>query len=115
MRSSVRLLPGLPVRWSNGELRLGTRSAKPAHHVPLLIYPNPRNPRRYVILNSGPTFREAHDCTNSLQNPKLPDWAIVDLRALPDATAPGEVTAAGFFDERWRHRGEGGGEVSRRD
>ena len=29
-----------------------------AHHVPILIYPNPLNPQRYVVLNSGFTFRE---------------------------------------------------------
>jgi hypothetical protein len=57
-----------------------------------------------VVLNSGPTFREGHDRTNSLQNPKLPDWAVVDLATPPDAQTPGKVVDAGFFDEEWKWR-----------
>ena len=57
---------------------------------------------KYVVLNSGPTHREGHDRTNSLQNPKLPDWAIVDLRQVPDALLPGKIVATGFFDESWK-------------
>jgi hypothetical protein len=54
-----------------------------------------------VILNSGLTFREAHDKTNSLQNPKLPDWAILDITIPPDAEKAGRVVKAGFFGEDW--------------
>ena len=68
----------------------------------MMIYPNPLNPKKYVVLNSGPTFREAHDRTNSLQNPKLGDWAIIDVTQPPDAESPGRIVAAGFFDERWQ-------------
>ena len=70
--------------------------------MPLLIYPNPLNPAKYVVLNSGPTFRENDDRTNSLQNPKLPDWAIIDATTRPDAKSAGKVEAAGFFDESWK-------------
>jgi hypothetical protein len=58
--------------------------------------------RKYVVLNSGVTFREAHDRTNSLQNPKLPDWAVIDLSQPPDAATPGRIAAADFFDEEWK-------------
>jgi hypothetical protein len=70
--------------------------------VPLFIYPNPLNPQKYLVVNSGPTFREAHNRTNSLQNPKLPDWAIVDITQAPSAASPGRIAAADFFDEQWR-------------
>ena len=66
-----------------------------------MIYPNPLNSDRYVVINSGLTFRENHDRTNSLQNPKLPDWAVLDLSTPPDGTAAGKVVDAGFFDESW--------------
>jgi hypothetical protein len=36
-----------------------------------------------------------------LQTPKLPDWAIVDITVPPSAQWPGQVNAAGFFDEGW--------------
>ena len=60
----------------------------------------------YIVFNSGPTFREGHDRTNSQQTPKLPDWAIIGLDKDPDAFAPGEIKAAGFFDENWRVKAE---------
>jgi hypothetical protein len=54
------------------------------------------------VFNSGPTFRESHDRTNSLQNPKLPDWAVIDVSVPPDGNLPGKVAAAGFFNEEWK-------------
>jgi hypothetical protein len=53
------------------------------------------------VLNSGFTFREGATISNSLQTPKLPDWAIVDLRVPADDRRPGGIVNAGFFDERW--------------
>jgi hypothetical protein len=66
-----------------------------------MIYPNPLNPNRYIVINSDFTFREAHYLTNSQQTPKLPDWAVIDLTTPPGPRAPGRVAAAGFFGERW--------------
>ena len=39
---------------------------------------------------------------NALQTPKLPDWAIVDLRTAPGPHWPGKIVDAGFFDESWK-------------
>ena len=47
--------------------------------MPVLIYPNPLNPKRYVVLNSGFTFREYDYLNNARQVPKLPDFAVVDV------------------------------------
>ena len=64
--------------------------------VPQLIYPSPFASGKYVLVNSGTTFREGHDTTNSLQNAKLPDWAVIDFeQAAPSETASGAVVAAG--------------------
>lgn len=101
----ARALPQLPLGWSPERLTIGRDAWDPANHVPLMVYPNPLAPRRYVVLNSGLTFREAHDRTNSLQNPKLPDWAIVDTREPPGPERPGRIAAADFFDEHWQVRG----------
>lgn len=92
----------LPVTWKDGAIRWGDESRPADRHVPVLIYPNPLNPTKYVVVNSGLTFREAHDRTNSQQNPKLPDWAVVDVTQPPDAESPGKIVDAGFFDEQWR-------------
>ena len=91
----------LPIRWTSDALEVGGERFATEHHVPAMIYPNPLNPEKYLVLNSGPTFREGHDRTNSLQNPKLPDWAVIDLRQPPSELAPGKIVAADFFDEDW--------------
>ncbi len=91
----------LPIRWEEGEIRMGDRHWSAADHVAAFVYPNPLNPGRYVVINSGHTFREAHDRTNSLQNPRLGDWVIIGLDQDPDAENPGRIVANGFFDVNW--------------
>jgi len=100
----------LPIKRSGDQWMVGTEKYDSATHVPVMIFPNPLDKQnypspRYVVLNSGLTFREAHDRTNSQQNPKLPDWAMIDMTQLPDAMAPGKIANAGFFDERWELKG----------
>ena len=92
----------LPVQWSAEQVVAGNHTFSANQHVPALIYPNPLNPARYVVVNSGITFREGHDRTNSLQIPKLPDWAVIDITTPPDGLLPGKVVAADFFDEHWQ-------------
>ncbi len=93
-----------PLEWSAKTVTLGTQKFSSDQHVPILVYPNPLNPDRYVVINSGPTHREGHDRTNSLQNPKLPDWAIIDLSEPPTNLVPGKIVATGLFDESWQPR-----------
>jgi hypothetical protein len=97
-----RIADKLPVRWDAYSLTFAGTSYAAAHHAPVLIFPNPLNPAKYVVLNSGPTFREDALLNNSQQIPKLPDWAIIDLNTPPNGKWPGEVKAAGFFDEQWK-------------
>lgn len=101
-----RILSDLPLEWDAEALRLGTHEAATADHVPILIYPNPLQPDRYVVLNSGFTFSEAGRQSNALQTPKLPDWAILAANEGKANSDVGQVMAAGFFDENWRWTGE---------
>jgi dienelactone hydrolase len=98
----ARIADRLPIRWNSSEVRVGPATFSAAEHVPVLIYPNPLNPKRYVVLNSGFTYREYDYLNNARQVPKLPDWAVVDVRTPPSSRWPGKVVAAGFFDESWR-------------
>jgi pimeloyl-ACP methyl ester carboxylesterase len=99
-----RIASRLPIAWRADGVVVGGRKY-PATHAPVFIFPNPLNPRKYVVINSGFTF---HDHTsNAMQSPKLPDWAVVDT------TMPGNnyryvplfVELQGFFDEDWRLKG----------
>ncbi|MBI3465666.1 MAG: prolyl oligopeptidase family serine peptidase, partial [Planctomycetes bacterium] len=101
----------LPIAWSGQQITAGNEKFAADGHVLTLIHPNPlqQRPTRYVVLNSGPTFREAHDRTNSQQTAKLPDWAVIDLSEPPGPERPGRIAAAGFFDEQWRLKLPGAG------
>jgi dienelactone hydrolase len=90
-----------PLRQRSGQWSIGQRSWSVDKHMPVLIYPNPLASRKYVVVNSGPTFREGHDSSNSIQNPKLPDWAIIGLDEAPSAQRPGRIVQAAFFDDSW--------------
>ena len=79
------------------------------NHVPIFIYPNPLNPKKYMVLNSGFTFRDYDYLNNARQTPKLPDWAIVDVNTPPSSRWPGKIVAAGFFDEKWQLKNNNGG------
>jgi len=106
----ARTLGKLPLKWDEKNLVLAGKTYAATEHVPLLIYPNPLDKPKvtderapnYIVINSGITFREAHDSTNSQQTPKLPDWAIVDVTQPPDDRTPGKVVAADFFNELWK-------------
>ncbi len=91
----------LPVKWLGEKIIVGDQTFDGAAHAPVMIYPNPLNPRKYIVINSGFTFREDANSTNSRQVPRLPDWAVVDLTTPPNAHSPGKIAAAGFFGEKW--------------
>lgn len=97
-----RVLSDLPVDWTEEKITVGDRTFDSRHHVLAMVYPNPLNPDRYVVLNSGFTYREYDYLNNARQTPKLPDWAVIDLREPPSTRYPGKVVAAGFFDEAWQ-------------
>jgi hypothetical protein len=92
----------LPIDWRPDQLRVAGRSFDPASHVPAFCFPNPRNPQRYVVVNSGMTFREFSNNSNSRQIAMLPDWAVLDITTQDDSIYAGEIAAQGFFDEEWR-------------
>lgn len=97
-----RIADRLPIQWQADEVIVGDRRFDAEHHAPILIYPNPLNPRKYVVLNSSFTYREYAYLNNARQTPMLPDWAVVDLRVKPDSRWPGKIVDADFFDERWQ-------------
>ena len=97
----AKIAARLPVTWDKDAIRIGADTYAVAHHVPVLIYPNPLNPKRYVVINSGFTFREYDYLSNARQVPKLPDFAVVDIDVPVSARSPGAIVAAGFFTEEW--------------
>ena len=104
----ARITDKLPIRWDGGKVTVGKDTYSAADHVPVLVYPNPLNPKRYVVLNSCFTFREYDYLNNARQISKLPDYAVIDVRTPPSPRWPGKVETAGFFDEKWQLQPDGG-------
>lgn len=99
----AKVLPKLPITWTKDELVVNGVKYDPKTHVPVLIYPNPLNPGKYVVINSGHTFKEADlKGTNALLYPRLGDWAVIKPTPTDKDPAAYEVVAAGLFDENWQ-------------
>ena len=97
----AKIADKLPIKWTDKGVTVGDTTYEAGTHVPLLIYPNPLNPAKYVVLNSGFTFREYDYLNNARQVSKLPDYAVIDVTTPANARYPGKVVRAGFFGEKW--------------
>lgn len=91
----------LPIDWTRDELQVGALRFDPSLHAIAFCFPNPRNPDKYVVVNSGMTFREFSNVSNSRQIAMLPDWTVMDVSDGEDGIFPAKVVADGFFNERW--------------
>ncbi|MBK5294396.1 MAG: prolyl oligopeptidase family serine peptidase [Acidobacteriia bacterium] len=90
-----RVSTQLPIAWDQDSIRAGGKIYSSKNHLLVMIYPNPLNPDRYVVLNSGHSFgADAFRGTNALLYPRMGDWAVLNLS--------GGVVAAGLFDEGWK-------------
>ena len=94
----AQILPKLPLKWTKDEIEFAGKTYQASEHVPVMIFPNPLNPSKYVVLNTGHTWpSEDYAKTNAMLYPRLGDYAI--LRMTPTGH---EVATAGLFDEFWK-------------
>ena len=103
----AKTLPQLPLAWTAEKLTLAGQEYGAADHIPALIAPNPLPgcEQRYIVLNSGHTFREAElSKVNYLLFPRWGDWAVLQIDPKRDPAAPAEekILRAGYFDEDFR-------------
>ncbi|MBK7997797.1 MAG: prolyl oligopeptidase family serine peptidase [Verrucomicrobia bacterium] len=94
-----RIANQLPVRWDKSRVQIGTVTFPSTQCAPVLIYPNPLNRERYVVINSGFTFWQEGSASNAQQTPKLPDFALVDVTG--QGRSSERIRHAGFFGEKW--------------
>lgn len=103
----AEVVPKLPIKWTKDELVVNGVKYDPKTHYPALIYPHPKSPGQYVVLNSGHTFKDADfRGTNALLYPRLGDWAVLKPKPTRDDPGAVEVVAAGIFDEFWQFKKE---------
>jgi len=94
----VKVQGKLPVRWTRESVSFGERSFPAAEHLPVLVYPNPLNRSRYVVINSGLTIEE-REYNSDYSMPQLGDFAVLKVETEPGSS---EVAYAGLFDESWQ-------------
>jgi len=87
----------LPMKWDGASVAIGKKFFPADHHAAVLVYPNPLNPAKYVVLNSGFTFREYDYLNNARQVAKLPDYAVVDLDVPVTSRAQAELLTQDFL------------------
>ena len=107
----AKSLASLPLKWTKDSLQFGDQDYSSAEHLPALIAPNPlfsKTPsgstQKYVVLNSGHTFRESELAKfNYLLFPRWGDWAVLKINQPPKDGEPltEQVLRAGYFDEGW--------------
>jgi pimeloyl-ACP methyl ester carboxylesterase len=92
----AKVVGQLPIQWTKGEIVVGSQKFPASDHALVLVYPNPLNPQKYVVLNTGPTFsaNRVQSGTESVFFPRLGDYAVL--------TTAGEAKTGGFFDEQWK-------------
>lgn len=99
----ARVLDKLPVGWTREAITVGGKTYDPQTHGLSLIFPNPLNPRRYVVLNSGHTFHEKDfRASNSWLFPRLGDIAVQKFQREKDGSYTGSISWAALFNSGWR-------------
>ncbi|HLX46620.1 MAG TPA: alpha/beta hydrolase-fold protein [Bryobacteraceae bacterium] len=87
----------LPLRWTRENVSFGEQSFAAADSMPVMIYPNPLNRARYIVINSGLTIEE-REYNSDYSMPQLGDFAVLKVKG---GGVP-EVAYAGLFDESWQ-------------
>jgi pimeloyl-ACP methyl ester carboxylesterase len=88
----------LPVKWTKETVTLAGKDFPANENFPALVYPNPLNPSKYVVLNSGLDIDDA-GYNGDYGTPLWGDYAVVKVKA--GAEMP-DLQMGGLFDENWR-------------
>lgn len=101
-RLLTRIKDSLPCQWNQDSVTFGGQTYSTKDHALVLIYPNPLNPRKYVVVNTGATVREKDfKASNAWLFPKLGDHAVIRFERQPDGSYVEETVSAGIFDSAW--------------
>jgi pimeloyl-ACP methyl ester carboxylesterase len=91
----AKVIGKLPIQWSKTDITVGTQKFPSSGHALVMVYPNPLNPQRYVVLNTGHTFDADRNRAGSESTfyPRLGDYAVL--------STDGSVAVGGLFGEHW--------------
>ena len=99
----AKVIDKLPITWTKDGITVDGKTYDPDTHGLSMIYPNPLNPRRYVVINSGHTFH-AKDfiASNSWLFPRLGDIAVQKFERSETGDYKETVAWATLFDMNWQ-------------
>jgi len=89
----------LPIKFGAAGLIAGDKTLTNGDVGMALVYPNPLNPQRYVVIVGG-TSAESMKTAARLRLHELPDYAVFDNRTLSGEKL--QFVDGGFFDKFWR-------------
>jgi len=98
----ARIADKLPIKWSKDSIVVGVKTYSAADHVPVLIYPNPLNPSRYVVINSG--LVAGGGGPNAAAG--YGDYTVLKLSKLDSGAVSTSIEDGGVFDEGWKISGK---------
>lgn len=98
----AKIVDKLPLDWTKDEVTFADTTYNPNRHNVALIFPNPLNPRRYVVLNSGHTFHEKDfRASNAQLYPRLGDGGVVRFRTDGKGQFEEEIITGEIFTTGW--------------
>ncbi len=83
-------------KWTKETVTMGAQRFPANESFPALIYPNPLNPAKYVVINTGLTI-EDRGYNGDYGTPLWGDYAIVKVK--PDAAVPDLLDTAGLLND----------------
>lgn len=93
-----------PLNWNRQQISIGQHTWPSDGHGLCAIFPNPFNPRKYVVLNSGHTFHEQDFlASNAWLFPRLGDVAVFQLQPEMDLRKA-EPVWSDVFSADWNVR-----------
>ena len=99
----ARIIEKLPLNWTRDAVTFAGTSYNSDLHCVCLIFPNPLNPRKYVVLNSGHTFHEeSFTASNAWLFPKLGDAGVIRFRPQEKDAFAEEIVTGEIFDTAWQ-------------
>lgn len=102
-RVLAKIVDRLPIKWTRDAIEVNGKKYDPQQHGLSMIYPNPLNPTRYVVINSGHTFHEKHFlASNSWLFPRLGDIAVQKFQRTASGDYEETVEWAALFDMNWQ-------------
>ena len=98
-----KIVGDLPLEWTKDRIRIGNQEWTTADHGVSLIFPNPLQHSKYIVINSGHTFHDKEfRSTNAALFPRLGDIAVQKFAPGKSGGFDEQTVWADIFDAKWQ-------------